>query len=161
MTGEFIRRSLLERFIVSITMKNFQQLVKREWILGFLGIVLFQNHEFGESTFSPWWKFIAQVKDICFAPQFSNRYSTRRRCRSTAILVYAWPRYPVLPGIIPTYIGYRQSQKYAWTSTSGRTLGRWRTYLGTSLVAFQWEPQYLGRNNLFDLGSEWGRRMDW
>ncbi|MEA5628172.1 hypothetical protein [Nostoc sp. UHCC 0251] len=43
--GEFIRRSLLERFIVSIIMKNFQQWVKRKWILGFLGIVLFQNYE--------------------------------------------------------------------------------------------------------------------
>ncbi|MCF2145583.1 hypothetical protein IQ276_003755 [Desmonostoc muscorum LEGE 12446] len=44
-TEEFIRRSLLEGFIVSIIMKNFQQLVKRKWILGFLGIVLFQNHD--------------------------------------------------------------------------------------------------------------------
>ncbi|MCC5647769.1 hypothetical protein LC607_33655 [Nostoc sp. CHAB 5824] len=45
MTREFIRRSLLEWFIVSIIMKNFQQVVKDELILGLLGIVLFQNHD--------------------------------------------------------------------------------------------------------------------
>ncbi|MEH1949975.1 MAG: hypothetical protein V7K77_23935 [Nostoc sp.] len=45
MTGEFIRRSLLEWLVVSITMKNFQQVVKDELVLGLLGIVLFQDYK--------------------------------------------------------------------------------------------------------------------